>query len=71
MRYGLLPALRTVLSLGALGALSADVPICDRPLDYNPSAQALKVTHDCIEDVHRWGAISPAGLWTGSIDYQI
>jgi hypothetical protein len=51
MRYGLLPALSTVLSLGALGELSADVRICDRPLDYDSSAQALNVTHDCIEDV--------------------
>lgn len=40
-----------MLNLGALGALPTVVPICDRPLNYNPSAEALKVTHDSIEDV--------------------
>lgn len=46
-----LPVLSIVLSLGALGTLPTEVPICDRPLNYNPSAEALKVTHDSIEDV--------------------
>lgn len=46
-----LPVLSIVLSLGALGTLPTEVPICDRPLNYNPSAEALKVTYDSIEDV--------------------